>query len=505
MAASAPNLLNHRLVQALSCVAWLLAALNAAFAQDSITVRAGVTNDNPYVGEAVRFHLSVNGSEAPIEPDWPALDGVDVRPLGGQVTTQSMMTIINGRRQDQRFEGYVQLYELTFHTPGVHIIPPLSVEIDGNMYRSNAVSVRVIEPQARPDVRMAIEVDNTSPYAGEATNLDVTLYLRSSIQRAALRFPNLEGQFEVLDPPGQAPRSGRRDTIEFLGSGVALERGQAVLDGVNFDTFTFRKVLVPLRAGEQRLGPGSFTCEVIVRAARSLFETDQVERVTVPSNEIRLNVRPVPEEGRPPHFTGLVGRYRVSARASATDVNVGDPITLTVRFSADGGVLRDPRLDLAKQPGFTDRFRISESTAEPRRERDEIVFEQVIRPLSDSVREIPPIEAPYFDTSRGEYAIARSNPIALNVRPTRIVTAGDAEGAKIASEIEDASEGIAANYGAATALIDQRFDLAAALQSPAWLVALGAPPVFYLVFHAHSGVAANRQSGPRLAAKTASA
>lgn len=479
-------------------MAWLLVLCGAAAAQDPITVRAGVTNDTPYVGEAIRFHISVNGSEAPIDPDWPPLDGVEVRSLGGQITTQSMTTIINGRRQDQRFEGYVHIYELTFSKPGVHTVPSLSVEIGGAVYRSNPVTVRVLEPQPRPDVRMAIRVAHTSPYVGEAIEMEVTLYLRSSIQRPSLRFTNLEGRFEVLDSPGEGLRGGRRDTIAFLGSQTALERGQATLDGIDFDTFTFRKVLVPLMPGPQTLGPAAFTCEVIVRAARSLFENDQVERITVPSNEVVLEVRPVPEEGRPPHFTGLVGRYRVSARASATDVNVGDPITLTIRLVAGSGVLRDPHLDLAKQPGFAERFRVNALAQEPQRAGDEIVFEQVVRPLSDAITEIPPIEVPYFDTQTGQYAVARSEPIALNVRPTRIVTAGDAEGATVASEIEEREEGIAHNYGASAALVDQRFDLAAALQSPGWLLGLGAPPALY-VLTLLSGVWRQRRAGDETA------
>ncbi len=483
-----------RFGQVLACLVLLVLLGGVSAAQDPITVRAGVTNNTPYVGEAVRFHISVNGSEAPIEPQWPPLDGLDVRSLGGQITTQSMTTIINGRRQEQRFEGYVHIYELTFTTPGVHTIPPLAVEIGGTIYRSNPVSVRVLEPQARPDVRMAIRVAHTSPYVGEAIEMEVTLYLRSSIQRPSLRFPDLEGRFEVLEAPGQDQRPGRRDVIEFLGSQVALERGQAVLDGVNFDTFIFRRTLVPLKPGRQTLGPGAFTCEVIRRAARSLFESDEVERVTVPSNEVVLDVRPVPKEGRPPHFTGLVGRYRVSAQASATDVNVGDPITLTVRLSAAGGVLRDPHLDLAKQPGFAERFRVSAMTQEPRRERDEIVFEQVIRPLNDSVREIPPIEVPYFDTQTGAYAVAASRPIALNVRPTRIVTAGDAEGTAMAAEIREQDKGIAHNYGAAAALTDQRFDLAAALRSPGWLIGIGTPPALYLLALL-AGVRRRRRAG----------
>lgn len=466
---------------AAACFAGALAAGAAALARQDITVVAGASSTQVYVGEPLRFTVSVNGSQSPAEPIWPTLDGVEVRSQGGQVTSQSMTTIINGRMQETRFEGYVFHYVLTFPRQGVYTIPPLTVAVDGRDYRTNPVSVRVREPQERGEVRARIEVDNSTPWVGEAIELRFILYLRTAIQRPSARLGSLEGRFEILDAPDDPFRSGQRTTIDFLGSATPLERGQGTLDGVQYDTFTLRKWLVPLAPGEQRLGPGSLSGEVVVRRARSVFENDQVERITVPTNEIRLDVRPLPESGRPAHYSGLVGQYRITVSASPTDVNVGDPITLTVRITSTGGVLRDPRLDLAKQPGLAGRFRISESRREPRRERDAIVIEETIRPLSEDVREVPPIEAPYFDTRTGEYAIARSNPIALNVRPTRIVTAGDAEGTTASSAIEDAAGGIAHNYGAAAALADQRFDLAAALHSPAWLMALGAPPAAYVL------------------------
>lgn len=470
-----------RLLALAGCAAALVAGRAPALARQDVTVVAGVSSTQVYAGEPLRFTVSVNGSQSPAEPVWPTLDGVEVRSLGGQVTSQSMTTIINGRVEETRFEGYVFHYSLAFPSAGVYTIPPLTVTVDGRDYRTNPVSVRVREPQDRTEVRARIEVDNTAPYLGEAIELRFILYLRTAIQRPSARLGHLEGRFEILDAPDDPFRSGQRSTIDFLGSATPLERGQGALDGVQYDTFTLRKWIVPLAPGEQRLGPGSLSGEIVVRRARSVFENDQVERITVPTNEIRLDVRPLPEAGRPAHFAGLVGQYRITASASPTDVNVGDPITLTVRITSTGGVLRDPRLDLARQPGLAGRFRISESRREPRRERDAIVIEEVIRPLSDDVKEIPPIEAPYFDTKSGRYEVARSEPIALNVRPTRIVTAGDAEGASVASAIEDAAGGIAHNYGAAAALVDQRFDLAAALHSPAWLMALGAPPAAYVL------------------------
>ncbi len=455
----------------------------ASFAQRDIEVQAGVSDRSIYVGQPVTFQVRVNGSQSPAEPVWPKLEGVDVQPQGGQNTTQSSITIINGRREEHRFEGYIFNYQVVFQRPGLQTIPALTVVVDGKEYRTGSVTVNVREPQSRSDVRLRIEVNNTSPYVGEAVELRATLYLRSTVQNVSVSLPRLDGRFETYDVPGADVRNGRQAPVEFLGSRVQGERGQATLDGQQFDTFTVRKLIVPLVEGQQQLGPATLSCQVVIRQSRSFFDDDQVERASVPSNAIQLDVKTLPEEGKPANFTGLIGRYTVSAAASAADVYVGDPITLTIRVGSSGAVLRDPRIDLANLPGFRDQFRVTETQSEPERRNGQLVYEQTIRPLKDSVKEIPPIEIPYFDTARGEYAVASTNAIPLNVRPTRIVTAGDAVGASpdgpMGTDVESTKGGIEHNFSAAESLIDQRFVLGEALESPIWIAALGGPPVLY--------------------------
>ncbi len=472
-----------RLVSLLAALLLTCGPAPLAQARQDIEVQVVAGENSVYVGQPMPLQIKINGSQSPNEPVWPALDGVDVNPLGGQTTTQSFTSIINGRRTESRFEGYIFNYEVVFHKAGTQTIPALTVMVNGKEYHSNPVSVTVLQPQDRPEVRLRLAVDNATPYVGEAIELRATLYLLSTVQKVSLRFPNLEGKFEAYDTPEVDPNNPGQPTVEFLGSRVPGEQGQATLDGRQYQTFTMRKWLVPLREGEQHVGPATLSCEIVVRASRSFFDDDQVQRVAVPSNDLRLDVKALPAEGRPPHFTGLIGRYRVSAAASASEVNVGDPITLTIRVGSTGPVLRDPHLNLGDQPEFASHFRISESNAEPRRQRGEIVYEQVIRPLNDSVTEIPPVEVPYFDTQSGQYAVASTEAIPLKVRPTRIVTAGDAQGAApagaVGSDVEDASGGIAHNFGAAECLVDQRFNLLAALQSPRWITALGAPPALY--------------------------
>lgn len=461
----------------LMCIGWA----EPLQAQD-ISVQAAIAQRAVYVGQPVQLTVSVNGSQTPDEPTWPRLDGIEVEPRGGETRVQSFSSFVNGRIEERRFEGYVFKYELVFQRPGVQVIPALGVVVNGQEYQSQPISVQVRAPEDRSEVRLQLEVDNASPYVGEAIELRATMLLQAPIQNPVIRVPGIDGAFEVYDVPDANRRGGRQTAIDFLNSRVPIERGQTTINGRSYDTFTARKLLVPLAEGEQVLGPGTLSCQIVVRASRSLFDDDVLQAVTVPSNTIQLNVRALPQEGRPANFTGLIGSYQIAASASTVDVNVGDPITLTIGVGSSGAVLRDPRIDLAGAPGFAGRFRVTEMRTEPKRQGNQLIYEQIIRPLDDSVTEIPAIELPYFDTETGAYAIARTRPIPLRVRPTRIVTAGDAEGSgagPLGSEVEDADGGIAHNFSAAESLVDQRFVLTDAIRSPLWLATIAAPPALY--------------------------
>ena len=43
----------------------------------------------------------------------------------------------------------------------------------------------------------------------------------------------------------------------------------------------------------------------------------------------------MPEADKPAEFYGLVGQYTIAASAAPTKVNVGDPITLTIRIGGN--------------------------------------------------------------------------------------------------------------------------------------------------------------------------
>jgi hypothetical protein len=103
--------------------------------------------------------------------------------------------------------------------------------------------------------------------------------------------------------------------------------------------------------------------------------------------------------------------------------------------------------------------------------------------MRPDVTAVPAIELAYFDTASGAYKVARTQPIPLTIRATKVVTARDAEGRELApaqAELKARLEGIAHNYEDLRVLASQHYGLATAAGDPLWLSFMGLPPLAYL-------------------------
>lgn len=199
-----------------------------------------------------------------------------------------------------------------------------------------------------------------------------------------------------------------------------------------------------------------------------------METLAIPSNRPRLDVLDLPSAGRPASFNGWIGRFEIEAQAQPTAVDVGEPITLSLKVKGTGMPLssRPPRLD--QQPALTSDFQVPREIGAGEEQGGSWEFTQTLRAKHDRVAEIPEIELPYFDPEAGEYRIARSEPIPLEVAAARIVTAEDAEGiGNVPSQftVESTDEGIAHNYVDASALDPMDYG------AGSWIRALGPTPL----------------------------
>jgi hypothetical protein len=256
--------------------------------------------------------------------------------------------------------------------------------------------------------------------------------------------------------------------------------------GTDAILLTFGKVLIPKYAGQIQLAPTSVSADVAVGRQRSrggffddFFGRTQYKRFTTKSNPLTLDVLPLPEEDKPEDFYGLVGRYTISASASPTEVSRGDPITLTIKVGPNKYLKPVQWPALEQIPEMAQNFKIPSERGSPTIGKGFKVFTQTIRPNNNDVTRIPPIPLAFFDVDKGEYSVARTEPIKLEVTPARKLTAADLVGPDIAPatrEVEAIKKGLSANYESSDVLTNQSFSPLAATTSlpyaPIWALPL---------------------------------
>ena len=211
-------------------------------------------------------------------------------------------------------------------------------------------------------------------------------------------------EVDWLEPPGFP---GFR--AEWLAGDVdtrPLERG-----GRRYRVTRERRVLFPARAGPLRIPEAALYCD--------LEAADGRRRVRVPVAEAALPVAPLPDEGRPPGFTGLVGEVHVVTRLEPEVVALGGSAGLWILVQGLANLWAiDAPLREGDLPGaevFAERPGLEIDAG-----RDLAVrrtFRYRLVPRRTGALEIPEVAIPYFDPATGRYALARGPARTLRVEP----------------------------------------------------------------------------------------
>ncbi len=478
----------------------VLALSSLAAQEQPFQALAAIESQRVFVGQAFVYQVQIQGSDQPSKPDLSALEqDFTIQDAGGGAQNSSSVTIINGRMSQVVRKGYTYSYRLIPKRAGTLVIPSVTVEAEGRTTQTNPQQVFVSPPAEIEDFKLRMTVSETKAYVGQPIVLATTWFIGRNVDQFSFVMPVLEDdRFQVIDPRIYVNPAQQSDYLDVLigDKRATAKKGHEALDGREFVTVRFEKALIPKTAGAIRLPSSTVSFRALRedRRGRSQFgdffgdsffgSRRSYESLAVPSNRPAIEVLPLPTAGRPANFSGLIGEFEFEVEASPTHVNVGDPITLTVRISG-------PRfLDYVRLPPLQQQmrlaadFKIPEEMAPGEIRRGAKVFTQTIRAKHSQISEAPPLEISYFHPGEGQYVTARTEAIPLVVEATRIITANDVEGlgdqGVIQSELETQEEGIAYNYEDSDALEESAIVSRNAFVSPLWMGLLLAPPLSFL-------------------------
>jgi len=298
---------------------------------------ASVEPDAAYLGTPVRYVIGVD-STANVEPPSIELDWAEVVYRGANQFSSTREVFRNGRRVRESVSQVQLVYTLTPWRTGTFEVPAQVVQTAGAAFEVDPVTLTVLEPEAAPEGSVELRVPDRGVWLGESVRAELVWTLpRLGRNVIDFRFSGEPPEGVAFEPRSSRVVRGRQDAREVMlwGERAIGRVGSEVDGGARRTTFTVELDLIPERAGEIRLGPVDVLFDVAPEGRGG-----PAERLRQAGEASILDVRPLPDEGRPASFDGLIGRFAVRARTEATEVNVGDPIELTVTVLGQDGPIQ---------------------------------------------------------------------------------------------------------------------------------------------------------------------
>lgn len=337
--------------------------------------------------------------------DIPEVEGLRVQYQGQSSETR----IINMKRTSKIIHSYL----VTPTKIGDFTIGPVTCKYKGGQ-KEVLAQLRVIKPEDDKEAQQISEImfsrittDREAPYVHEPFNLDLKVYIRDGIQ--------IDGNFSLR---GGIPESGMEGELEW----EVTDKVRKDRSGVIFNVYTLRTSAKTLTAGTFTFRPEVQLNVIIPRQNRrsygfddpffgDFFGRQETRPIGLDCNALEVAVKPVPTERRPDSFSGGVGAFDFKVGIGPAKVKVGEPITVKMRISGRGNINQITPPTLAANHNL----KLYEARTLPSQNPNEVIFEQVIIPSSDSVTNIPSIAFSYFNTKTADFRTITKGPFPIRV------------------------------------------------------------------------------------------
>ncbi len=426
--------MNKRIILFLMlCPLWL-------WAQDNPTLTVS-TKKQVMVGERFQVVFEANAEGKNFQA--PSFDGLTV--LGGPFTsTSSSFSMVNGSMSHTVKCTYT--YALQAYQEGTVHVGSASLTVKGNKITSQPFDIKVIPDDgshAAPsgggtssgqgqsqqnttdsqvsgkDLFLRVIPSKKSAYVGEQVVLTYKLYTKVPVSSVSLsKMPSYAGFWT-------------KDVSDNSGT---LKQSSEYINGIEYTTAEIQKVIVvPQRSGKLALDPMTMECIAQIRTERNnnrsmdpfeaffndpFFNRNIVNvKKELSSQALTLEVKNLPENGKPASFAGAVGNYSFKSDIDKTELSTNEAVTLTLTVSGTGNV----ELLQMPEPVFPPDFevydpKISTSTnVGPQGLTGTKKAEYLAIPRRAGSFTIPSVEFSYYNSSTDSYEVLSSEPYEIKV------------------------------------------------------------------------------------------
>lgn len=377
-----------------------------------VQFEAKVSKNSLGINERLRIEFTMNADGDNFVP--PAFESSGFRIVGGpsQSVSQSW---VNGKSSFNKSYIYILLPT----QKGQLTIKQASIEINGQIYKTSPVKINVTnavelpkDPNEAPaitaddNIYLVADISKANPYLNEPITVVYKLYFSYNIGISNWR--------ELNKPKYNDFWSQNIDIKQ-------LKAEDGMFKGERYRYVVLRKtVLYPQKSGKLEIEPLSLDIDCQVPSNRRNFwgqplMVDDSKRVSAGSKVI--NVKPLPEAGKPIDFSGAVGRFDFQVKPSKTTLKNGESMELNVSVVGTGNLklftLPKPILPSALEvydPVHDENVNTPLTGMSGR-----ISDKYTIIPQYKGNYQIKPISFTYFDLASGRYKTITSQPITINV------------------------------------------------------------------------------------------
>jgi hypothetical protein len=373
-----------------------------------------------------------DGTHAP-DPDLTLPPEFDL--ISSRSSTSTSISIIQGAVTQTKTLNV--LSTVRANKEGTFTIGPAGVESGGKTIRSQTLRVQVVKGLSKPRATATASRDAVS--ADQLKEIEENLFIRATPDRNSvyvgeqiLLSYDLYSRYRIQNPRFGVVPPYTGFWAESVFEASRLEQRSEVVNGRTFKKSRLKQVaLFPTIPGVLKLEQLEFICDVPLRSRRrSVFDVDDFfswdpfrsRQVTVRAPDLEIEVRSLPG-GAPESFSGGVGVFDISATVSNTKMIQGDPVTVKVVVGGRGNIhgVGEPLRPRSSKFKFYDPKGTAEAQFQGTVLTGSKTFEYVAIPTANGHIALPPFELAYFDPERERYVIKKTEPIFLNVTPSKRV------------------------------------------------------------------------------------
>jgi hypothetical protein len=384
-------------------ISFMIFALLSAFAGAAHAEYAlvlGLDRTEITFNDTVKLTVSVNGARNSDTPNIPGLKDFYSENAG----SSSRVQIINGNFSSSiDFAFLLQPKKL-----GTFTIGPATVTIQGKVYRSEAVTLRVAkstlpENSAGKEVFLLADLSVPHAYVEEYLRYTLKLYHAVNISNLSLNLPETK-------------------SIHLKKQGKEFEY-ETRYQGKSYRVIQIDYQLIPFKKGEFLIPPArmSMVIQANTGHSASLFDdpffSSQARRKNISSKSLVLKVSDIPSGNQPTGFSGLVGEFTLNSSLAPQKILLGESVTLTIAIQGTGNINRMPDIKLVplKQiKAYKGQDKLDESNKEGQIWGTK-EMKWALVPDQAGTFDIPPISVHYFNSRAKKFMELSTKPFTLEV------------------------------------------------------------------------------------------